>query len=105
MSDFMLNEHGLWCASCGECVARGGLDDDNCEPDECRCCGYPDPESVAEYHLAETDGDICEGCGDSGWVERYDGGIWAGENIGVRLIPCDCACGDSVREEYESAAA
>lgn len=65
MSDFMRNEHGLWCPSCGECVASGGLDADLTEPTECRCCGFPDADAVAHYHLDDDDED-CWQCGGEG---------------------------------------
>lgn len=65
MSAFMRNEHGLWCPSCGECVAPGGIDEDGGEPSECRCCGYPDAEAVADYHCGDDDDD-CWQCGGEG---------------------------------------
>jgi hypothetical protein len=48
-------EDGLWCECCGNHIAaRWHLDDeDYTPPDECRQCGFPDPEAVAEYHCGD----------------------------------------------------
>ena len=45
-----LNEHGLWCAVCGELIAAPWNIDEEYEPPEC-CpnCGWPDefdPEAI-----------------------------------------------------------
>lgn len=50
---FTVNEHGVWCPSCGEIIATPwGIDDDWMAPDECRTCGFPeDHEKMAEYFL------------------------------------------------------
>ena len=42
-----MNDGAFWCPSCGDMVAR---DTDDIIPDECRQCGFPDPEAVADYH-------------------------------------------------------
>lgn len=52
---FHINDHGVWCPSCGEMIASTSqLDDDWIEPDECRACGFPeDLEAMAEFHLGD----------------------------------------------------
>lgn len=47
-----MNDGALWCPSCGDMVCR---DDANHVPDECRQCGFPDPEAVADYHCGPDD--------------------------------------------------
>ena len=51
LPDFMtLNEDGLWCDFCGELQqAACHIDADYIPPSECRECGAPDPEEMAEY--------------------------------------------------------
>lgn len=49
-----MNEHGYWCTSCGDLVGRADVDEDRL-PTECRHCGFPDPDKVADYHLAPDD--------------------------------------------------
>lgn len=50
--DWTVNQHGIWCNSCGERLCPEWLmDDDDVEFDErCPTCGYPDLEEVAAYH-------------------------------------------------------
>lgn len=56
MSDWHLNSDGLWCPSCGNRVAgQQAVDNDEPEPEECRECGFPDPERVADYHVGPDD--------------------------------------------------
>ncbi|KQX18371.1 MULTISPECIES: hypothetical protein [unclassified Sphingomonas] len=45
------------------------------------------------------EGDSCEKCDDSGYIESVGGGIWTGENVTTTRSICDCACGDDVRRE------
>lgn len=56
--EFMtLNEDGLWCDYCGELQqAAFHIDDDYEPPENCRACGAPDPEDMAEYFTGEDDG-------------------------------------------------
>lgn len=65
-----MNDGALWCPSCGDMIAR---DDDDHIPDECRQCGFPDPERVADYHCGPDDDD-CWNCGGEGYVyDCFDG--------------------------------
>lgn len=58
-----MSDGALWCPSCGDRVC---LDDSDHVPDECRQCGFPDPESVADYHCGPDDDDgLCECCGET----------------------------------------
>jgi hypothetical protein len=68
MSGFVLNEDGLWCPSCGKCIAPGGAidEDDDIADMECRSCGFPDEDAVAHYHLHDDDDDECWQCGGEG---------------------------------------
>lgn len=51
-----VNEDGHWCPSCGELIARPEwLESGAHLPDECRQCGYPDAQAVAEYHCGPDD--------------------------------------------------
>jgi len=49
---WFLNEHGLWCMSCGNCImtereVSKGFE----EPEVCDQCGFPeDVEAIADYH-------------------------------------------------------
>lgn len=56
MSLWQFNDHGHWCPSCGQLIARPGADAEAL-PDECPTCGFPDADQVAAYHL---DDDIDE---------------------------------------------
>lgn len=49
MSIFSHNEQGLWCDVCGQHIADeiDLSDDDFCEPDTCKSCGFPDFENGA----------------------------------------------------------
>lgn len=49
-----MNDGALWCPSCGNMIAR---DTDDHIPEECRQCGFPDPEAVADYHFGPDDDD------------------------------------------------
>jgi len=42
---WMHNQFGAWCPSCGEPIAVGSEDYDW----GCGCCGYPDERAVADY--------------------------------------------------------
>lgn len=47
---WMLNDDGYWCPSCGALIARPETAEAGFMPEECRSCGFPDAEAVAEYH-------------------------------------------------------
>ena len=53
-----VNEDGHWCPSCGELIARPEwLECGAHLPDECKTCGYPDADAVADYHYGPDDDD------------------------------------------------
>ena len=45
------------------------------------------------------EGEDCERCGDTGYIETSSGGHWTGENIQVKRTLCDCPCGDDARDQ------
>ena len=49
---WFLNEQGLWCVSCGNCIMTDReISEDSEEPEICNQCGFPDNiEQMAEYH-------------------------------------------------------
>lgn len=53
------NEDGHWCGCCGYLVAHFAADPEAL-PDECRECGFPDPEKVARFHYFDEDQDDFE---------------------------------------------
>jgi ribosomal protein L37E len=50
-----LNEYGYWCTCCGFLVAHP--DEADTLPDECRQCGFPDAEKLADYMGFDQDND------------------------------------------------
>lgn len=40
------NQYGAFCPSCGEHIADGSEDYDW----GCGCCGFPNPQDVADWH-------------------------------------------------------
>lgn len=63
-----VNDDGYWCQSCGNLVARPETAEAGHLPEECSECGYPDPASVAAYHLGGEEDDDCWNCGGEGYV-------------------------------------
>lgn len=60
-----LNEHGLWCPSCGTLLSKPA----EREPTECDQCGFPDGDKVADYHgFDDDDGGECWNCAGEGFV-------------------------------------
>jgi hypothetical protein len=93
MTDFMRNEHGLWCPSCGELLAGpGGTDEEGLEPDECRVCGFPDNiEKMADYHCGddEDDGPACRVCGCTQNNACFPSCHWVEDDLCSACVDCD----------------
>ena len=88
-----MNDGGLWCPSCGDMVAR---DTDDLIPDECRQCGFPDPDAVADYYCGpDDDTDLCDCCGES-WEQcrnNFDCGLMPnGQCLKAGSEECDWEC-------------
>ena len=52
--DFTVNEHGVWCPSCGEIIAAAWNVERAEEwgaPSECRTCGWPDDIDKMTEHF------------------------------------------------------
>lgn len=54
MTAWEMNYDGYWCGACGYFVAQLSSET---QPDECRQCGYPDAEKVADYFVGPDDDD------------------------------------------------
>jgi hypothetical protein len=83
------NEQGLWCLSCGNLVATAHAagEPDFVEPDECRQCGYPDPDAVADYHVGPDEPDDLED-------DLFDCGLMPnGQCTKAGTEECDWECG------------
>lgn len=51
MSAWATKDDGYWCPSCGDLIARPETAQAGFLPDECKQCGFPDMDKVAEYHI------------------------------------------------------
>lgn len=80
-----MSDGRLWCECCGNMIAR---DDDETIPEECRQCGFPDAEAVAEYHCGPWDDDEPE---DDGWDDC--GLMPNGQCLKAGSEECDWDCG------------
>lgn len=92
---------GLWCECCGNLIAsrRQREDEGFVAPEDCRQCGFPDPEEVAHYHFGpEDDGGLCDCCGES-WEQcrnNFDCGMLPdGTCMLAGTEECDWDCPNS----------
>lgn len=62
MTIWATNDQGLWCTCCGYLVAGAREADavEFVEPEECRQCGFPDVDAMADYHCGPDEDDAYE---------------------------------------------
>lgn len=91
MSDWMLNDDGYWCPSCGELIARPETAQAGFLPEECRECGFPDDVLVAAYH---TGAGTCDDFDEDEDEDYIDCGLGPdGQCSQAGSEYCDWTCG------------